>query len=245
MRILLEARSGLISGIDSDIQALIQAGYLTPVRLSGTVLTLSERGRRAVADRLACAPSVTAGVQPGVRVGHVPPTSGPGDDDSDEYAPDRADVQMRVDLLLSAFPRKRLRGQRGEALRELMGLRERLASWDGLTAAKMCAIEARVAELSNGSDPWGKSDCKLYANDGLVNRFLWKPNHRIKGVNSSHIDHGRDDDIIRAAKALAAKENCSLGTALRKEVEARGPWGVEITSVVKRLRRKAKRLAEA
>jgi hypothetical protein len=157
-------------------------------------------------------------------------------EDQDVDAPPLEDLEMLASLLRAANPSKRLKGAKGEALRELSEIEAQIAN-GSLSPGETKRLGNRLWALNgtsfSGPGPLG------------VGRFVWRPNRRPKGAPSKTVDAELDYQLIQRAKDLLPLKK-TVGSALRTSIEEarkEGKFGeVEIESQIKRLRRKAGRL---
>jgi hypothetical protein len=157
-------------------------------------------------------------------------------EDEDIDAPAVEELRMLATLLWDANTRKRLKGKKGEALRELSEIRAQIAN-ESLSPTERVRLGNRLGALNgtsfSGPGPLG------------VGQFVWRPNRRPKGAPSKTVDAELDCRLIQRAKELLPLKN-TIGAALRAAIEEarkEGKFGeVETESQIKRLRRKAGRL---
>jgi len=157
-------------------------------------------------------------------------------EDEDIDAPGIEELKMLSTLLWDANPRKRLKGKKGEAIRELSEIRAQIAN-GSLSATERVHLGNRLWALNgtsfSGPGPLG------------VGKFVWRPNRRPKGAPSKTVNAELDFWIIQRATDLLPLKQI-FGAALRAAIEEarkEGKFGtVEIESQIKRLRWKAGRL---
>ncbi len=152
-------------------------------------------------------------------------------DDDDEYLPDIGEAQYLIDQLLALNPRERLRGKKGNALRELVSFRERIKEWPAISPDERRSFVNRWWVLNSGEVD-GASRHEILG----PGRFSWREKGRPTGSYIGQFPG--DDEMIREALALKEARNLALGSALRQVIKAKARGGFEIESVIKRLRRK-------
>ena len=157
-------------------------------------------------------------------------------EDEDIDAPTVEELKMLATLLWDANQRKRLKGKKEEALRELIEIRAQIVK-GSLSATERVRLGNRLWALNgtsfSGPGPLG------------VGQFVWRPNRRPKGAPSKTVDAELDYRLIQRAKELLPLKK-TVGAAVRAAIEEAREGGklvyVETESQIKRLRRKARRL---
>jgi hypothetical protein len=157
-------------------------------------------------------------------------------DGEDIDAPTIEELKTLATLLWDFHPRTRLKGKKGEALRELSEIRAQIVN-GSLSATERVRLGNRLGALNgtsfSGPGPLG------------VGQFVWRPNRRPKGAPSKTVDAELDYRLIQCAKDLLPLKK-TVGAALRAAIEEAREGGklvyVETESQIKRLRRKARRL---
>lgn len=155
---------------------------------------------------------------------------------ADEYAPEREEAEYLIESLLEATgDRQRLRGKKGQMLRELSALQERFREWDSLQPDEKRYIVNRLWILNSGDDHSQRHEMLGHG------RFSWREKGRPSGNHSGRFPS--DEEMIQEALTLVDAEGLKLGAALRRVVVARGKGGFSVESTIKRLRRQISRRA--
>ena len=142
-------------------------------------------------------------------------------EDEDVEAPTFEELETLAGLLRDANPRKRLKGPKGEALRELSEIEAQIAD--------RSASPAERVRLSNRL--WALNGTSFDANPGPLGAgpFAWRANRRPKGAPTRWVNRPLDEELIQRAKELLPSK-LTYGAALRMAVEEAQETGGLATS---------------